>query len=152
MSCQGQTLFSLKSVSTDDIDQEYDSQDGSCDTDSPFRHLAAQPSEQGLQEIKKDHAADAETDAWVQGNTAFEIKGKPSVIPEPAAGGEFHDIAASKFHSGSDHNDSQENQKRSDQEFTDIDALFLKPGQGKDKYQCSESINDAVRPEKYAPV
>ena len=107
---------------------------------------------QGLQDVKEDHAAYAETDAWVQGNPPFEVKGKPSVIPEPASGGELHDIASCKFHNGSDHNDPQEDQERSDQEFTDIDAFFLKPGQGKDKDQCPEPINDAVRSEKYTPV
>ena len=147
-----QGTFFLKSICKDDIDQEYDGEDGSCDADCLVGHPAAQLSKQGLQDVKEDHAAYAETDAWVQGDPPFEVKGKPSVIPEPASGGELHDIASCKFHNGSDHNDPQEDQERSDQEFTDIDAFFLKPGQRKDKDQCPESINDAVWSEKYTPV
>lgn len=59
--------------------------------------------------LHEECTADIKTDTWIQSDTSFEIKGESPVIPEPAAGCQFHDITAGKFDNNGEHNNGQKN-------------------------------------------
>ena len=108
--------------------------------------------EKRLKQVEEYHSPDAETDARVQGDTAFKVECESPVIPEPSSGGALHDVAADQLYNGCDHDDPDEDQERCDQEPACVDTPFLEPGQRQDEDQRSEAIYDAVRAEQNPSV
>ena len=88
-------------------------------------HPVRQLPEQGLQQVEKHHAADAEADARVQGDPSLQVEGKSCLVPQPAALGELHNIAGDQLHYGGDHNDADKDKKRCDRDPAQIQLFLL---------------------------
>ena len=141
-------MYLENNISTDDIAYKDGRQDPAwaiyCFGGTPGAELL----EKRLKQVEEYHSPDAETDARVQGDTAFKVECESPVIPEPSSGGELHDVAADQLYNGCDHDDPDEDQERCDQEPACVDTPFLEPGQRQDEDQRSEAIYDAVRAEQ----
>ncbi len=105
-----------------------------------------------MEDIEKHHAADAETNTWIQSNASLEVKGKACVIPQPSTLGKLHDIAGDKLQDSRDDHDADKDKYRCDQDFPKVQPFLLKSAQGKDQDKSAHSVYDTVRTEEYAPV
>ena len=139
-----QGTFFLKSICKDDIDQEYDGEDGSCDADCLVGHPAAQLSKQGLQDVKEDHAANPKANTRIQSDPALKIEGIVPVVPQPIALKDFHNIAAKQLQSGGQDNNAEEHQNWGNRKAPQPNGSLLEPPQSEKQQKSAYPIDDAV--------